>query len=173
MRGRSAELHDRYDHVQEVIVQPVVDNERWSGGSPDVSTLRTTVAMARAALPESVSLQVPPNLAPAREVVDCGIDDLGGVSPITDDHVNPDYEWPALRELEAIAEYAGVPLEERLPVYERYLPEEFRNESFAGAPARAPATERAVGWISEQVHAALADGGGAGRRYRSVLGIER
>ncbi|MEM4782332.1 MAG: 7,8-didemethyl-8-hydroxy-5-deazariboflavin synthase subunit CofG, partial [Halalkalicoccus sp.] len=114
-------LHERYGHVQEVIVQPVSNNERWRAGSPDVETMRRTVAMARATLPEEVSVQVPPNLAPVRKLLDCGIDDLGGVSPITDDHVNPDYAWPALRELEDVAAEAGVPLEERLPVYDRYV----------------------------------------------------
>lgn len=122
------ELHQRYDHIQEVIVQPVSNNERWRSGSPDLDTMRRTVAMARAVLPEEVSVQVPPNLAPVRELLDCGVDDLGGVSPITDDHINPDYAWPALRELEAIAKEAGVPLEERLPVHDRYIDEGWLSE---------------------------------------------
>jgi FO synthase subunit 1 len=142
------ELDERYGHVQEVIVQPVVENERWRDGQPSVETLRRTVAMARAALPESVSVQVPPNLAPAREVVDCGIDDLGGVSPVTVDHINPEYEWPGLRDLEAVAERAGVPLVERLPVYERYVDDE---------------------WLSPRIRAELDADTAAGRRYRAVL----
>jgi FO synthase subunit 1 len=142
------EMDERYGHVQEVIVQPVVENERWRDGQPSVETLRRAVAMARTALPESVSVQVPPNLAPAREVVDCGIDDLGGVSPVTVDHINPEYEWPGLRELEAVAEHAGVPLVERLPVYERYVDDE---------------------WLSPRIREALAADDDAGRRYRAVL----
>ena len=160
-----AELHDRYDHVQEVIVQPVRENERWTDGSPGVETLRRAVAMARAALPPEVSVQVPPNLTDAREVVDCGVDDLGGVSPVTDDHINPDYKWPALRELEDIAEYAGVPLAERLPVYERFLPPEIRSEGVD--PADPPA--EADRWVSERIVDAIADAGEAGQRYRAVL----
>jgi FO synthase subunit 1 len=144
-------LHERYGHIQEVIVQPVVENERWSGGSPDVETMRQAVAMARYALPEDVSVQVPPNLAPVRELLDCGIDDLGGVSPITDDHINPDYAWPALRELEDIAEEAGVPLRERLPVYERHLQEP---------------------WVSERIFDAIEADDPAGTRYRGVLGAD-
>ena len=136
------ELHERYGHVQEVIVQPVAENERWRGGTPSVETLRQTVAMARAGLPEEVSLQVPPNLAPAREVVDCGIDDLGGVSPVTVDHINPEYEWPALRELEAVADHAGVPLTERLPVYERYVDETWLSERLLAYLDRPPAGAR-------------------------------
>jgi FO synthase subunit 1 len=142
------ELHERYDHIQEIIVQPVAENERWRGGEPSLETLRHAVAMARAAMPAEVSIQVPPNLAPAREVVDCGIDDLGGVSPVTVDHINPDYEWPALRELEGIADHAGVPLTERLPVYERFVDET---------------------WLSRQILDALRGGDAAGERYRAVL----
>jgi FO synthase subunit 1 len=145
------ELHERYGHIQEVIVQPVVENERWSGGSPDVETMRRAVAMARYALPGDVSVQVPPNLAPVRDLLDCGVDDLGGVSPITDDHINPDYAWPALRELEDIAEEAGVPLRERLPVYERHL--------------EAP-------WVSDRVLDAIDADDDAGTRYRGVLGAD-
>ncbi|MCH7659379.1 MAG: 7,8-didemethyl-8-hydroxy-5-deazariboflavin synthase subunit CofG [Euryarchaeota archaeon] len=122
------ELHERYGHIQEVIIQPVSNNERWQEGSPDLDTMRRTVAMARATLPDEVSVQVPPNLAPVRELLDCGVDDLGGVSPITDDHINPDYAWPALRELEEIAAQAGVPLEERLPVHDRYVEEDWLSE---------------------------------------------
>ena len=160
------ELHDRYGHVQEVLVQPVVENERWSEGSPDVETLRRAVAMARHALPEEVSVQVPPNLAPAREVVDCGVDDLGGVSPVTDDHINPDYAWPALAELREIADVAGVPLEERLPVYERFLPAELRPEGFDGEPAPGK-------WLSPQIRDAIAAEDEAGERFRAVLDPEQ
>lgn len=143
-----AAMHERHGHVQEVIVQPVVENERWRGGSPDLATMRRATAMARAGLPDDVSVQVPPNLAPARELVDCGIDDLGGVSPVTDDHINPDYAWPALRELEAVADAAGVPLRERLPVYERFVE---------------------TGWCPPAIERAIDAEGTAGRRFRAVL----
>jgi FO synthase subunit 1 len=142
-----AEMHDRHGHVQEVIVQPVVDNDRWRGGTPDLATMRRAVAMARAVLPSSVSVQAPPNLAPVRDLLDCGIDDLGGVSPVTDDYINPEYEWPALRELEGIAEYGDVPLRERLPVYDRFVPE----------------------WCSPRIERALEADSDAGERFRSVL----
>ncbi|MFC7202599.1 7,8-didemethyl-8-hydroxy-5-deazariboflavin synthase subunit CofG [Haloferax namakaokahaiae] len=122
------ELHERYGHVQEVIVQNVVPNERSSFERPSLETMRRVVAMARVALPEEISVQVPPNLSNATELVECGVDDLGGVSPVTDDYINPDYAWPALEELVEIADSAGVPLEERLPVYNRFLPDAFRSE---------------------------------------------
>ncbi|MGQ3411905.1 7,8-didemethyl-8-hydroxy-5-deazariboflavin synthase subunit CofG [Natrinema sp. LN54] len=161
------ELHERYDHIQEVIVQPVVDNERWSDGSPDLATMRQVTAMARVALPEAVSVQVPPNLAPAKDLIDCGVDDLGGVSPVTDDHINPEYKWPALRELEEIADHAGVPLGERLPVYERFLPADLRTTGFDGTLADGADGDRE--WISPTIRDALGGDGSAGRRYRSVL----
>jgi FO synthase subunit 1 len=144
------DLHERYGHIQEVIIQPVSENERWQAGEPSLDELREATAMARACLPPEVSVQSPPNLAPVRELLDCGIDDLGGVSPVTVDHVNPDYEWPELRELEEIAAVAGVPLRERLPVYERFLD-----------------GDRA--WISPPVRHALRAQNDAGARYRAVL----
>jgi FO synthase subunit 1 len=143
------ELHERYGHVQEVIVQPVSNNERWREGSPSLETMRRVTAMARYVLPDDVSVQSPPNLAPVRDLLDCGIDDLGGVSPVTDDHVNPDYAWPALRELEDVADETGVPLRERLPVYERYLDD---------------------GWVSDRIRREIDADTAAGARYRSVLG---
>jgi FO synthase subunit 1 len=88
-------------------------------------------------------------------VVDCGIDDLGGVSPVTDDHVNPDYAWPALDHLETIADDAGVPLRERLPVYERFVPGDLENGGGR--------------WLSDRISTAIGAEDEAGRRYRAVL----
>ena len=159
-------LHERYGHIQEVIVQPVVPNERWRASGPDAEALGHAVAMARYCLPAAVSVQVPPNLAPTAEVLDCGVNDLGGVSPITDDHINPEYAWPALRELEELAETAGVRLRERLPVYERFLPEGIDdhggNDDHADIP---PGNE----WVSDRIVRAINADGEAGERYRAVL----
>lgn len=141
-------LHQQYGHIQEVIVQPVVENERWQNGSPDLETMRRVTAMARVALSDGISVQSPPNLAPVEELLDCGVDDFGGVSPITDDHINPEYAWPALRELEAIAERADVELSERLPVHERYVSE---------------------GWLSPTTVDAIKADDEAGKRYRELL----
>jgi FO synthase subunit 1 len=158
------EMHERYGHVQEVIVQNVVPNERSDFARPSVATMRRTVAMARAALPASVSVQVPPNLSPTRDLLDCGVDDLGGVSPVTVDHVNPDYAWPGLDELVDLAEDAGVPLYERLPVYDRYLPETYRRPGVEPAPGT---------WLRGPVRQALAADDAHGGRYRRVARRER
>ncbi len=160
-----AELHRRYGHIQEVIVQNVVPNERSDFDRPSVETMRRVVAMARVALPETVSVQVPPNLSPTRQLLSCGVDDLGGVSPVTDDYINPDYEWPALRELRAIADDAGVPLRERLPVYARYLPDDLRPDGVDAAGA--PSGDRP--WVSDRIRAAIAGDDPAGERYRGLL----
>jgi FO synthase subunit 1 len=147
------ELHERYGHIQEFIVQPVVENERWQSGTPDLDSLRRVTAMVRAGLPSEVSVQVPPNLAPTEDLIDCGIDDLGGVSPVTEDHINPEYSWPALQELEELADHAGVPLCERLPVYERFVDQDTENGK----------------WISRPIRNAIAADDIHGERFRSVL----
>jgi FO synthase subunit 1 len=155
-----AALHAEYDHVQEVIVQNVTPNERSDFARPDVETVRRTVAMARAALPPEVSVQVPPNLSPTRSLVDCGVDDLGGVSPVTVDHVNPGYEWPATAELVAVADTAGVPLYERLPAYDRYLPARHRRPGVDPAPDGE--------WVGERARGLISAAGVHGARLRAV-----
>jgi FO synthase subunit 1 len=96
-----------------------------------------------------------------REVLDCGVDDLGGVSPVTDDHINPAHAWPALTDLQAMADEAGLGLRERLPVHERYLPPAI------GASDVDPPRERQ--WISDRILEAIRAPDEAGERYRAVL----
>jgi FO synthase subunit 1 len=156
------QLHERYGHIQEVIVQNVVPNERSQFDRPNIETMRRTTAMARSALPREVSVQVPPNLSPTRSLLDCGVDDLGGVSPVTDDYINPDYAWPALDELRDIAAEAAVPLTERLPIYERYLPDDVRSEEFCGSTS-------GEDWLPSRIRQAFREDSDAGQRYRSVL----
>lgn len=146
------DLHEQYGHIQEVIIQNVVPNQRWQEDKPSVETMRRVVAMARYCLPEEVSVQVPPNLSPTRSLIDCGVDDLGGVSPVTDDYINPDYEWPELKELESIADDAGLSLHERLPVYDRFLSSSVETR-----------------YLPTAVQDELAADTEPGRRYRAVL----
>jgi len=158
------ELHERHGHVQEVIVQNVVPNERSDFPKPDLATMRRVVAMARAALPPGVSVQVPPNLSPAADLVDCGIDDLGGVSPVTDDYINPEYAWPDLDGLRAVADAGGMPLRERLPTHPRYLPDGVRPAGVEPAP---PPADR-DGWLPPAVRDRIRRGDVHGRRLRGV-----
>ena len=117
-----ASLHRAYDHIQEVIIQPFDPKP----GTPMVSTrppgddeLADAVRLARAALPRTVAVQVPPNLADPRPLVEAGADDLGGISPLTPDWINPDKRWPTVEELRR--RFRDRDLRERLPVYPRYI----------------------------------------------------
>ena len=116
----------RSDAVQEVIVQ----NFRAKPGTPmaghpepDLEHLLRVIAVTRLALPERVHLQAPPNLSDAAfpALLRAGIDDWGGVSPLTQDYVNPEAPWPQLRALEAATRAAGCELAARLPVYPEYV----------------------------------------------------
>jgi FO synthase len=122
------DVHARHGHIQEVIVQ----NFRAKPGTkmagapePPMDDLLWTIAAARLILPEDVALQAPPNLSDERfgELLDAGIDDWGGVSPVTPDHVNPEAPWPELGALEAATEARGLRLAARLPVYPSHLGE--------------------------------------------------
>lgn len=84
-------------------------------------------------LPADISLQAPPNLAEAFEdYLDAGINDWGGISPVTADHINPERAWPAIRDVARRSQGRGLALAERLTVYPRYLREP---EFIGGAPA--------------------------------------
>ena len=121
-----AALHDRYGHVQEVIVQ----NFRAKPGTkmaghaePSLDELIWTARAARALLPADVHLQVPPNLSfdDFPRLLESGIDDWGGVSPVTIDHVNPEAPWPEIERLRAATEEHGFELAPRLPIYPEFV----------------------------------------------------
>ena len=121
-----AELHAQYGHVQEVIIQNFrAKPDTAMGDAPDVETeeFLWTVAVARLILGPEANLQVPPNLS-AKDYqiyLDAGINDWGGVSPLTPDFVNPEAPWPALTDLKRKTEAAGFDLRPRLPVYPEYF----------------------------------------------------
>jgi len=116
-------------HVQEVIVQ----NFRAKPGTqmadapePELEELLWTIAAARLVLPPEVAVQAPPNLTgDFARLLDAGIDDWGGVSPVTIDHVNPEAPWPELERLRAATESRGLELAPRLTVYPRFLDPEW------------------------------------------------
>jgi FO synthase len=121
-----AELHGRHGHLQEVIVQNfrAKPGTRMAGHpEPALEEHLWTIAAARLVMPADVSVQAPPNLAydDFPRLLDAGIDDWGGVSPVTIDHVNPEAPWPAREQLAAATRSRGLELAARLPVYPRYL----------------------------------------------------
>jgi len=120
------ELHDRYRHIQEVIVQnfrakPGIPMRNWP--EPTRGEMLRTVAVARLLMPK-VNIQAPPNLsAPDYEdLLDAGINDWGGISPLTPDFINPEKPWPHLEQLELRTEAKRYSLRQRLPVYPEFLP---------------------------------------------------
>ena len=119
-----AQAHRQHGHVQEVIVQNFRPKPgtamRHTPPCPPQAHLRA-LALARLLLPPEVHLQAPPNLTddPAG-VLAAGIDDWGGVSPVTADHVNPERPWPGLAELRTVTETAGHTLAPRLAIYPEY-----------------------------------------------------
>jgi 7,8-didemethyl-8-hydroxy-5-deazariboflavin synthase CofG subunit len=120
------DLHKRYGHIQEVIVQnfrvkPGIPMQEWP--EPSRGEMLRTVAVARLILPD-VNIQAPPNLSAPYydELLDAGIDDWGGVSPLTPDFINPERPWPHLEQLRRVTEAKGYTLRRRLPVYPEFLP---------------------------------------------------
>ena len=120
------EAHRRYGHIQEVIVQnfrakPEIPMHNWP--EPTRDEMLRTIAVARLLMPD-VNLQAPPNLsAPYYEhLLDAGINDWGGISPLTPDFINPEKPWPHLQQLQSRTEAKGYSLRQRLPVYPEFLP---------------------------------------------------
>jgi len=118
-------LHERYGHIQEVIVQ----NFRAKPGTklaraaePELEDLMWTLALARLTFGPEMNLQAPPNLTPSAypRLIAAGLNDWGGVSPVTPDHVNPEAPWPEIVRLQENTEKAGKVLVERLAIYPRY-----------------------------------------------------
>ncbi len=125
-----AASHRRHGHVQEVIVQnflPKAGTTMHLAPPCPADELLWSLAVARLVLPPEIHLQAPPNLfEDFGRLLDAGIDDWGGVSPVTADHVNPERPWPALHRLERVTEQCGFTLAPRLTVYPEYALEPSR-----------------------------------------------
>lgn len=118
-------LHDEHGHLQEVIVQNFrakADTRRAHAPEPDLEDLMWTIAAARIVFGPQMNIQAPPNLTPREYplLLAAGVNDWGGISPVTADHVNPEAPWPQIDALRRHTEAAGKVLVERLPVYPRY-----------------------------------------------------
>jgi FO synthase subunit 1 len=115
------DLHLKYDHIQEVIVQNLVPKPHTRMGNispPTEKDMVKVLKMAREILPGDISLQAPPNLTShLMEFLDAGAEDIGGISPVTFDYINPECRWPTLDELRSM----GLSLRERLPIYPKYV----------------------------------------------------
>jgi FO synthase len=140
------ELHQRYGHVQEVIVQnfrakPAIPMRAHPDATRD--DMRRTIALARLILGGEMNIQAPPNLTPDgyELYLEAGINDWGGVSPLTPDFINPEAPWPALRLLQEKSAQAGFELRARLPIY----PEFIRQADKFIAPSVLPFIERLCG----------------------------
>lgn len=140
-------IHKEFGHIQEVIVQNFRAKDRTAMADvpdADFDDFLATVAVTRLVLGPDMRVQAPPNLVSRPEclaLLGAGVDDWGGVSPLTPDHVNPERPWPALDELAAVTAEAGYELVQRLTAQPRYV-------------------QAATGWIDPRVAghvAALAD----------------
>lgn len=122
------ELHQQYGHIQEVIIQNFrakPDTKMAAHPEPSLADHQWSIAVARLLLGGEITVQAPPNLQPGMlsELVKAGVNDWGGVSPVTPDHVNPERPWPHLQTLADETRAAGRELAPRLPVAPRYLRE--------------------------------------------------
>jgi len=135
------DLHARHGHIQEVIVQNFLPKEGTKSAAseaPGFEDLLWTTAVARQILPAEINLQVPPNLSFDRfgELLRAGINDWGGISPVTPDHVNPEASWPSVDTLRRETARFDLDLAARTPVYPRWNAAEWLDASVAPIVAR-------------------------------------
>ena len=126
------ELHAKYGHIQEVIIQnfsPKPDTPMALAPTPTLTYMLKAVAIARIIMPD-MNIQVPPNLNPTHynRYLNAGINDWGGISPLTIDHVNPEFPWPRIDDVKSATEQNGFVLKARLPVYPEYINKDFLSD---------------------------------------------
>src|ERR1041385_2188240 len=137
------DLHERHGHIQEIIVQnftPHAGTPMEDAPEPAEEDVAHAVAMARLILPADISVQAPPNLNPSRTelLLEAGINDFGGISPVTPDYINPDRPWPEVERLSGQVVRAGFALAPRLPIYDAFIDRPgFLEPALRGVVARA------------------------------------
>lgn len=169
-----AASHRRHGHVQEVIVQnflPKPGTSMHAAPPCPHDEFVDAIALARTILPPDIHLQAPPNLSDPDQLADllaAGIDDWGGVSPVTADHVNPERPWPSLEGLRAATEAAGFELAPRLTIYpsfvaqpQRWIDEAMRFGVLDRSDAEGLARDDPGAVFPEQIEAAIDAGTGA------------
>jgi 7,8-didemethyl-8-hydroxy-5-deazariboflavin synthase len=119
-------LHEKYGHVQEVILQnfqPKHDTIMRGSPSAEENYFKTVVAITRVIMPK-MNIQIPPNLSPNsyQSFLEVGINDWGGISPLTPDYVNPEFSWQQIPFVEQNTQNAGFELKSRFPVYPEFIP---------------------------------------------------
>ncbi len=122
-------LNQKYGHIQEVIIQnftPKINTKMAHYIPPTHKYFLKVVALSRIILPD-MNIQVPPNLTPNiyEHYIDAGINDWGGISPVTIDHVNPEFTWPKISEIERSTNRKGFVLRARLPIYPEFICKKF------------------------------------------------
>ena len=156
------DVHERHGHLQEVIIQNfrAKPNTLMSQSpEPDLNELLWTIAAARLIFGPAMNIQAPPNLSPGvlPQIVSAGINDWGGVSPLTPDFVNPEAPWPHLDNLARETAAAGKFLEQRLTIYPEFAIDKNK-------------------WLSPELHTAVMrqmDSGGFARRDNWAPGEEQ
>jgi FO synthase subunit 1 len=126
------EIHHRYGHIQEIIMQnfaPKSDTAMAKFLPPSHEYFLRSIALARIILP-NMNIQVPPNLTPNifEKYVDVGINDWGGISPLTIDYVNPEFPWPSIESVEYITRSKGYDFRARLPIYPEFVKKKNDND---------------------------------------------
>ena len=132
------QLHQKYGNIQEVILQnfqPKQDTVMKNTPSVDENYFKMVVALSRIIMPE-MNIQIPPNLSPKsyQSFLSVGINDWGGISPLTPDFVNPEFSWPEINKVEEYSKKAGFNLKCRFPVYPEFfsfISKELRNKMAA------------------------------------------
>lgn len=117
-----ADLHREYGHIQEVIIQnfaPKPGTAMENYPVPTQEEMISTIQLARQLLPPEVAVQVAPNLIDPKALIKEGVSDLGGISPLTIDWINPEAEWPDIIDLQS--KLGRIKLRERLPIYPQYI----------------------------------------------------
>ncbi len=122
------EINSEFGNIQEIIIQnfqPKINTRMQDFPSPTKDYFLKIVSLARLIMP-NMNIQIPPNLSPGyySRYIDAGINDWGGISPVTIDHVNPEFSWPKIKELNDITESKHQKLRARLPVYPEFIDKE-------------------------------------------------
>ncbi|RXA19508.1 7,8-didemethyl-8-hydroxy-5-deazariboflavin synthase subunit CofG [Methanosarcina sp. MSH10X1] len=137
-----ADLHRKYGHIQEVIIQnfaPKPGTPMEAFPEPAVEEMIDTIKLARQILPPGVAVQVAPNLIDPKALIAKGVSDLGGISPLTIDWINPEAEWPDVMNLQE--RLGSILLRERLPIYPHYVKRGWYSERIGGLVAQLSDTE--------------------------------